>query len=61
MAAIHEADLERAGSAADRAVVLKTSSKDMSEELKQLEELTSGTSSGLAKVMSTHWTGDFIR
>jgi len=28
--------------------------KDMSVELKQFEELTSATSSGFAKVMSTH-------
>lgn len=29
----------------------------MSEELKQFEVFTSATSSGSAKVMSTHWGG----
>ena len=37
-----------------REVVVKTSSNDMSDELKQLELFTSATSSGSAKVMSTH-------
>ncbi len=40
--------------AAERLVVVKTSWKEMSLELKQFVELTSGTSSGSAKVMSAH-------
>ena len=33
----------------------------MSDELKQFVALTSGTSSGFAKVMSTHWMNYQIR
>ncbi len=43
------------GEAADRLVVVKTSWKLRSEELKQFEELTSATWWGSANVMSTHY------
>jgi hypothetical protein len=51
---------ESEGEAADEEaaatrVVVKTLLKPMDESLKQLVLLTSGTSSGSAKVMSTHW------
>ena len=42
------------GAAAERLLVVKTSEKPMSVELKQFVLLTSGTSFASAKVMSTH-------
>lgn len=42
---------------ADRLSVLKTSSKPMLLVLAQFDSLTSGTSLGSAKVMSTHYSG----
>ena len=51
-----DADLDIKVPALDRLVVLKTSWKPMSEELKQFVMFTSGTSAGSAKVMSTHYT-----
>lgn len=44
------------GAAAERLDVVKTSWKLMSEELKQFEAFTCGTSSGSANVTSTHWS-----
>lgn len=41
---------------ADRLSVLKTSSKPMLLVLAQFDSLTSGTSLGSAKVMSTHYS-----
>lgn len=40
--------------APERLVVVKTSSNPMSLELKQFDELTCGTSSGSANVISAH-------
>ncbi len=46
----------RDGAAAERLVVAKTKSKLRLDELRQFEPLTSGTSRGSAKVISTHYT-----
>ncbi len=54
--AIHGVLHDDAGLAAEvKLSVLKTSSKPMSVLLTQFVSLTSGTSSGSAKVMSTHF------
>jgi len=42
------------GGAADSEDVVKTEANPTSDELKQLDELTSATSAGSAKVISTH-------
>ena len=47
-------EMEEEGASLARAEVLKTSWKLRSLLLKQLDSLTSGTSEGSAKVMSTH-------
>lgn len=53
--ASHDFGVEMDGKASDlRLFVLKTNWKPMSVELEQFVSLTSGTSLGSAKVMSTH-------
>ena len=53
--ASHDLGVERDGRASDfRLLVLKTNWKPMSVVLEQFVSLTSGTSLGSAKVMSTH-------